>query len=145
MKKKNKFNAKAEKGKRSQLEINCEKTLIEANIPFQYESFKTILFPAHDFCTYEVVKGEKKDKCKKRAIEYNIDFNCPNHTWFIESKGMALPDWVLKWKMFSYYMSIHYPNSKCYIVHSIKDLKSILPELIELSNTITHDIPASPS
>lgn len=124
--KRHKFNAQASGGKKSQLEVRCEKMLEEASIPFQYETQKVVLNESFEWCHDEYKKKELIRICQNRAVSYTIDFNCPDMKWVIEAKGMKTPDWKIKFKFYKEYMKHHYPECKIFVVSGIGDIQRVI-------------------
>lgn len=89
---------------RSKLEKYCNDKLIEAKIPFKYESMEIVLL---DSFTYEEESWEKIGKNRKKfklqrkkqlPTRYKPDFT--GDGWLIETKGFFTAEARLKWKMF---------------------------------------------
>lgn len=126
VRKSGKYNARATKGKRSQLEINAEKVLIESKLTFTYEQHKIELTSPDNFCVFEVKKGVLKEVCTIRKMEYTPDFIIGNWDALLEAKGVSTPDFLIKWKLTKIWMKENHPNCKMYLFHSVKDLKIVL-------------------
>ena len=126
IRKSGKYNAKPSKGKKSQLEINSEKVLIESKLPFTYEQHKIELISSDKFCVFEIKKGEIKEVCSVRKMEYTPDFIIGDWQALLEAKGVSTPDFLIKWKLTKIWMKENHPECKMYLFHSVKDLKVAL-------------------
>ncbi len=127
--KKHKYNARTQNGKRSKLEQACDNLLTQADLYFEYEQHKIQLVSSFRFCSYEAVKGEIKEQCAVREMTYTPDFTGLELSWVIETKGMKTPDFMLKWKLFKQWLSIHSPFTLAYICHSQKDIKAAIADI----------------
>ena len=126
MKRTHKYNAQALKGKRSHLEVLCEKLLLEHGLSYGYESWIVELIPASNHCTFTAKKGKIKKTCSIRPTTYTPDFVATDKSWVIETKGFSTPEFLLKWKLFKLYMAQHYPYTQCYIAHNKTEILSII-------------------
>lgn len=122
LKRKSKYNAAQKQGKKSNLEVTCDKLLREAGILFDYEPRSYELLPKFNFCFYDGVKGIMKQKCIGRNMVYTPDFVCPDQTWFIETKGMSTPDFQMRWKLFRHWCSTNLPEALLIIAHNQKEI-----------------------
>jgi hypothetical protein len=116
-----KYKAVAGNGFRSGLEAYCSKLLQDQNIPFDYEKHVVMLHPRFQFCSFDAKKGIIKQTCSCRDMTYTPDFVSPDWSWVIETKGMATPEFMLKWKLFKYWLKQHHPQCLAYVSHSQKD------------------------
>lgn len=101
---------------RSKLESYTYKKLKEANIYAEYEQHRYELLPAFDF------SGKKI-----RAITYLPDF--VGYDFIIECKGFPNEAWPLREKLFKYYMNRFLPNHRFYLVHTKKEVDTMIDEL----------------
>ena len=101
---------------RSKLESYTYKKLKEANIFAEYEQHRYELLPAFEF------SGKKI-----RAITYLPDF--VGHYFIIECKGFPNEAWPLREKLFKYYMNRFLPNHRFYLVHTQKEVDTMIDEL----------------
>lgn len=100
---------------RSKLETYTYKKLKEANIDADYEMHRYELLPAFTF-----------DK-KYRAMTYLPDF--VGKDFIIECKGYPNDAWALREKLFKYYLCMHEPNTRFYIVHTQKQVDELIDKL----------------
>ena len=101
-----KYNASVGTSKyRSSLEQYAAKRLEEEGIAFSYEGVALELLPPFESkfeCYARVGKKFKKISPKVRNMVYNPDF--VGEGWIMETKGMKTADFLIKWKMFRYFM-----------------------------------------
>lgn len=101
---------------RSKLEAFTYNQLLKENIPVKYEKYRFTLLPSFKF-------GDTTN----RAITYTPDFVGEN--FIIECKGFPNDAFPLKWKLFQYWLSYVEPNTKLYLVHTQKEVLSLIPQL----------------
>lgn len=101
---------------RSKLETFTYNALKEANLKAEYEKHKFTLLPTFKY-------GDNLN----RAITYTPDF--VGEDFVIEVKGFPNDAFPLKWKLFQYWLSYMKPDTKLFIVHSQKEVLSVINQL----------------
>lgn len=101
---------------RSKLETYTYKKLKEAGIDAEYESTHFELIPKFEY------NGEKV-----RAMTYLPDFVGKN--FIIECKGLVTDSFLLRWKIFKYYLKQENKDYKLFLVRNQKQVDEMVNEL----------------
>ena len=108
---------------RSKLEQYCAEQLTKHKIKYEYEPHKIVLIEGFEseINSYEKV-GKKfiQKRNKILPITYTPDF--VGDSWIIETKGKKTADFVLKWKLFKYWIL---RNSKSYDLYMPTNKKEV--------------------
>ena len=134
-----KYKAVAGNGFRSGLEAYCSRILTEKGVIFAYEEDIVLLHPKFQFCSFDVKRKIIKQTCSCRDMTYTPDFVGPNWSWVIETKGMATPEFLIKWKLFKFWLKQNHPHCLAYIAHSQADTLIAIEDIqkrLKLTNAL---------
>lgn len=117
----------------SQLEVNCYKALKDAGIPFVYH-VKHEIFPGFvsSVTSYDADKRKGKElyltQDRFGSMSYTPDFQAPDESWFIETKGFLRPEAAMRIKLFK--MNLTREGKKC--IYIMPHNKAQIMQAIEI-------------